>query len=171
VKTVVPDEAHAKITCRLVPDQDPDKVIETLKAHVERNTPPGVTVAVQAAPGRAKPYFIAPEHWGNRAAGAVLTELYGRLPYLTRVGGSVPACEIFLSGLRAYTVGFGFALQDENLHAPDEFFRLSSFERAVRGRGRCCWSGWESTILPEQNTATTLAAAVGDWRQPTFIDR
>jgi acetylornithine deacetylase/succinyl-diaminopimelate desuccinylase-like protein len=132
VNTVVPNEAHAKITCRLVPDQDPDKVIETLKAHVERNTPPGVTVAVQAAPGRAKPYFIAPEHWGNRAAGAVLTELYGKQPYLTRVGGSVPACEIFLSGLRAYTVGFGFALQDENLHAPNEFFRLSSFERGER---------------------------------------
>lgn len=132
MKTVVPKEAHAKITCRLVADQDPDEVIETLRAHVERNTPPGVTVEVQAASGRAKPYYIAPDHWGNRAAGAVLTELYGRQPYLTRLGGSIPACAIFLSGLRAYTVIFGFALKDENLHAPNEFFRLSSFERGER---------------------------------------
>jgi acetylornithine deacetylase/succinyl-diaminopimelate desuccinylase-like protein len=132
MKTVVPNEAHAKITCRLVPDQDPEKVIETLGAHVERNTPPGVTVEVQAAPGRAKPYVIAPDHWGNRVAGAVLTELYGRQPYVTRLGAGIPVCEIFLSGLWAYTVIFGLALEDENFHAPNEFFRLSSFERGER---------------------------------------
>lgn len=129
VKTVLPNEAHAKITCRLVPDQDPDRVIETLTAHVRRHTPSGVTVEVQAAPIRAKPYLIAPDHWGNRLAGAVLTELYGRQPYLTRVGGSVPVCEIFLSALGAHTVTFGLALEDENIHAPNEFFRLGSFER------------------------------------------
>jgi len=129
VKTIVPNEAHAKITCRLVPDQDPDRVIETLRAHVKRHAPPGVTVEVQAAAVRAKPYFIPPDHWGNRLAGAVLTELYGRRPYLTRAGGSIPVCEIFLSRLGAYTVSFGLGLEDENIHAPDEFFRLSSFER------------------------------------------
>jgi acetylornithine deacetylase/succinyl-diaminopimelate desuccinylase-like protein len=132
MKTIVPNEAHAKITCRLVPDQDPDTVIEMLRAHVERNTPRGVTVEVQAAPGRAKPYFIAPDHWGNRVAAAVLTELYGRQPYLTRLGAGIPVCEIFLSGLRASTVIFGLALEDENFHAPNEFFRLSSFERGER---------------------------------------
>jgi acetylornithine deacetylase/succinyl-diaminopimelate desuccinylase-like protein len=132
MKTIVPNEAHAKITCRLVPDQDPEKVIQALKAHVKRNAPPGVTVEVQAAPGRAKPYYIAPDHWGNRVAGAALTELYGRQPYLTRLRGSIPACEIFLGGLGAYTIIFGLALGEENLQAPNELFRLSSLERGER---------------------------------------
>ena len=129
VKTIVPGQAHAKLSCRLVPDQDPDRVIETLRAHVEKHTPAGVTVNLQPAAIRAKPYLMAPDHWANQAAGAVLAELYGRPPYLTRSGGSIPVCETFLSCLGAYTVIFGLGLADEDIHAPNEFFRLSSLER------------------------------------------
>jgi acetylornithine deacetylase/succinyl-diaminopimelate desuccinylase-like protein len=129
VKTVLPREAHAKISCRLVLDQDPERVIELLTAHADRHAPAGVTVEVVAASVRAKPYLIPPDHWGNRVAAAVLTQLYGRRPYLTRLGASVPVCETFVSGLRTHTVIFGMSLEDENIHAPDEFFRLSSFER------------------------------------------
>jgi acetylornithine deacetylase/succinyl-diaminopimelate desuccinylase-like protein len=132
MKTIVPSSAHAKITCRLVPDQDPDRVIEQLRAHVRSNTPPGVTVEVEVMPARARPYFIPPDHWGNRIAGATLAEVYGRQPYLTRTGGSIPVCDIFLSVLGAHTVIFGLGLEDEKIHAPNEFFRLSSFERGER---------------------------------------
>jgi acetylornithine deacetylase/succinyl-diaminopimelate desuccinylase-like protein len=132
MKTIVPSSAHAKVTCRLVPDQDPETVVERLTAHVRRNTPRGVVVDVQPLLARARPYLIPSEHWGNRIASATLAEVYGRQPFVTRTGGSIPVCEIFLSTLGAYTVIFGLGLEDENIHAPDEFFRLSSFELGER---------------------------------------
>ena len=129
IKTVLPNEAHAKITCRLVPDQDPATIVELLTRHVERNTPAGVRVTVRPLPGAARPYLVPVDHWGNQAAAAVLTELYGKTPYITRLGGSIPVCGLFLRELGAYTVNFAFGLMDEQIHAPNEFLRLSSFRR------------------------------------------
>jgi acetylornithine deacetylase/succinyl-diaminopimelate desuccinylase-like protein len=135
-KTVLPNEAHAKITCRLVADQDPATIAGLLTRHVERHTPAGVRATVRSLPGAAKPYLVPEDHWGNRAAKAVLTELYGKAPYYLRIGGSIPVCELFLSILGAYTVNFAFGLMDEQIHAPDEFFRLSSFRRGPVAYGR-----------------------------------
>jgi len=135
-KTVLPNEAHAKITCRLVTNQDPATIVSLLTRHVERNTPPGVRATVRSLPGAAKPYLVPMDHWGNRAAEAVLTELYGKAPYYLRIGGSIPVCELFLSILGAYTVNFAFGLMDEQIHAPDEFFRLSSFRRGPVAYGK-----------------------------------
>ena len=132
-KTVLPNEAHAKITCRLVADQDPARVAETVCEHVRRHTPPAVRVTCEVLSGTAQPYRIPENHPGNIAAAEVLTELYGRPPYYTGVGGSVPVCELFQSVLGVYTVGFGFALDDERFHAPDEFYRLASFYRGQEG--------------------------------------
>ncbi|MGH2479209.1 MAG: M20/M25/M40 family metallo-hydrolase, partial [Ktedonobacteraceae bacterium] len=129
IKTVLPNEAHAKITCRLVARQEPAVIADLLTRHVEKQTPPGVHVTVRQLPGSALPYLIPLDHWGNQAAAAVLTEIYGKTPYYMRVGGSIPVCELFSSILGVYTVGFAFALQDEQAHAPNEFFRLSSFQR------------------------------------------
>ena len=132
VKTVLPSHAHAKITCRLVADQDPDVIRDRLTAHVEAHAPPGVRVTVRPLPGSARPYQMPAGHPGTAAARAVLTELYGKPPYHIRTGGSVPVCELFRSVLGVYTVGFGFGLDDEQFHAPNEFFRLSSFERGQK---------------------------------------
>lgn len=132
VKTVLPNEAHAKITCRLVADQDGSRIIEAITRHVARHAPEGVEVTVTPLPGSSKPYRMSDAHPGNQAAREVLREEYGRDPYSIRVGGSVPVCELFLTHLGAYTVGFGFALDDERFHAPDEFFRVASFERGPR---------------------------------------
>jgi len=126
---VLPAVAHAKISCRLVPHQDPARIARLVAAHAEQHAPAGVTVTASPTNAGARPYLIPAEHWGNRAAAAVLEELYGRKPYLVRTGGSVPVCALFLRTLGAYTIGFGFALDDEQVHAPNEFFRLSSFER------------------------------------------
>jgi len=87
-------------------------------------------------PGAARPYYIPTDHWGSRAAAAVLTELYGVEPYQSRTGGSIPVCELFLDTLGVYTVGFAFGLRDEQIHAPDEFFRLGSFRRGQRAYAR-----------------------------------
>jgi acetylornithine deacetylase/succinyl-diaminopimelate desuccinylase-like protein len=131
-KTVLPAEAHAKITCRLVPRQDPDRIVELLTAHVKRHAPTSVTVDAQPLAFRAKPYLIPRDHWGNQIASDVLTKIYGMKAYEVRMGASVPVCEMFLTRLGAYTVTFGFSLTDEQVHAPNEFLRLSSYDRGQR---------------------------------------
>jgi acetylornithine deacetylase/succinyl-diaminopimelate desuccinylase-like protein len=128
-KTVLPNEAHAKITCRLVANQQPAQIIKLLEAHIAKHAPRGVRVTVTASNASSDPYSMPADHPANRAAYAVLEALYGRPPYYVRMGGSVPVCPMFLKHLGAYTVSLGFGLEDECVHAPDEFFRLSSFRR------------------------------------------
>lgn len=132
VKTVLPNEAHAKITCRLVADQDPMQIADLIAAHVRTHAPRGVTVSVRQLPGLARPYLMPMDHPANLAASEVLEKLYGKKPYYTRTGGTIPVCELFQTTLGAYTVGFAFGLDDENVHAPDEFFRLSSFAKGQK---------------------------------------
>jgi acetylornithine deacetylase/succinyl-diaminopimelate desuccinylase-like protein len=129
-KTVLPATAHAKISCRLVPDQDPQETLKRVSTHIEKHSPVGVTVKVRPDPSMANPYLIPADHPGNRAARRVHREIYGKEPYLARMGGSIPVCGIFLKELGAYTVNFAFGLQDENAHGPDEFFRLKNFSRS-----------------------------------------
>ncbi len=135
-KTVLPAVAGAKITCRLVPEQEPDAIRALLVRHIERQAPRGVRVTVTPPPGGARPYRMPPEHWGNRAAAAVLAELYGRPPYYLRLGATVPILDVFRQLLGAYSVGVGFGLEDEQVHAPNEFFRLGSFDRGQRAYAR-----------------------------------
>lgn len=132
IKTVLPREAHAKITCRLVPNQEPGKVEKLVEAHVRRHAPSGVKVRAHSEGVGARPYLVPAEHPGNRAARDVLFELYGREPYQTRSGGSVPICETFLRYLGVHSIAFGFGLRDEQVHAPNEFFRLASYARGRR---------------------------------------
>lgn len=128
VKTVIPSLAHAKISCRLVPDQDPDRIIQRITEHVSKFAPAGVTVSVKPMPGSADPYVISQDHPGNLAARNVLKTLYGKEPYIVGMGGTIPVCGLFYKYLKADVVNFAFALNDENVHAPDEFFRIASFE-------------------------------------------
>ncbi len=132
IKTVLPSEAHAKITCRLAPDQDPVKVAERIVAHVEKVTPPGVTVTVRRFENAALPYLMPADHPGNQAARRVHLQLYGKEPFYVRSGGSIPVLSMFQESLGAYTINFGFGLPDENIHSPNEFWRLSSFDKAQK---------------------------------------
>ena len=132
-KTVIPSEAHAKITCRLVANQNPHKIVEKLIAHVEKHAPVGVDVEARPGNGVAQPFLMASDHPANAMAAEVLTELYGTPPYHVRVGGSVPVIPMFQSELGAETINFGWSLGDEMLHAPNEFFRLASLARGMRG--------------------------------------
>jgi acetylornithine deacetylase/succinyl-diaminopimelate desuccinylase-like protein len=129
IKTVLPAEAHAKITCRLVADQDPATIVQLLQAHVEQHTPPGVRVTVTPLAFRAHPYLVPADEPGNLVAREVLTELYEREPYYVRSGGSIPVCALFQEHLGVYTTSFGFGLSDERFHSPDEFYRLASFRK------------------------------------------
>lgn len=132
VKTVLPSSAHAKITCRLVADQDPAEIVRHITTHIEKNTPPGVRVTVKPEASAAEPYLMPVDHPGNVAARDVHLELYGKEPFYVRSGGSIPFCSLFHKVLGVYTVNFAFALPDEKQHSPNEFFRLHNYERAQR---------------------------------------
>ncbi len=128
-KTVLPSKAHAKITCRLVANQEPKKIYDLIKSHVEANTPPGVTIDIEPLPGSAHPLLVPNNHNSSAIARKVLTELYGKEPYQIRVGGSIPVMSILAQELGVHPTIFAFGLEDEQIHAPNEFFRLSSFKK------------------------------------------
>jgi acetylornithine deacetylase/succinyl-diaminopimelate desuccinylase-like protein len=131
-KTVIPCEAHAKVSCRLVAEQAPARVRALLHEHIRRHAPPEVDVAVTDLPGEGEPYVIPDGHPGLVAAERALREVYGRAPYRVRMGASVPATAILRRHLGVWTVPFGFSVwDDERAHAPDEFVRLASLAKGV----------------------------------------
>ncbi len=129
VKTVLPALAWANCSCRLAPDQDPAAEFERIQAHVAHHMPRGVEVDVRRMPGGAYPYQIPADHLANRVVAEVLRELYGREPYQVRAGGTVPMMGILLRGLGVHMASLGFSLPDQNGHAPNEFLRLSGWNR------------------------------------------
>jgi acetylornithine deacetylase/succinyl-diaminopimelate desuccinylase-like protein len=135
LKTVLPSTAHAKISCRLVADQDPSTIADLLVAHVHKVAPAGVKVTATKAESGAIPYLVPATHRGLRIAASVLTDVYGKEPYQIRMGGTIPANALFRQYLKAYTIVFAFALQDERQHSPNEFFRLSSYKRGQQAYG------------------------------------
>jgi len=128
-KTVLPAQAHAKITCRLVANQDPERIYDLLKAHVEANIPTGVSAEVNRLPGSANSFLTPSSHNSSQIAAEVLSEVYGKDPYMVRTGGSIPVMSMLLDQLGIHATIFAFGLEDEKVHAPNEFFRLSSFRR------------------------------------------
>ena len=123
-KTIVPSEAHAKITCRLVPQQDPHEVVAQVKRHLERNAPAGTRLSFGANGHGARPAGIARDHWIVKAAERALESVYGVKPLIVRMGGTVPVAEIFQRVMGLETMYFSFSTGDEDFHAPNEFFRV-----------------------------------------------
>lgn len=130
-KTVIPAEAHAKITCRLVPDQDPQAIIAAIEAHVARHCPPGVRAQV-VGHHTARPWLVEPNHAAVKVAAGALEQEYGRPPVFTRMGGSIPVVDTFATLLQLPVVLLGFGLPDENFHAPNEHFHLENFRAGMR---------------------------------------
>ena len=124
-KTVIPSEAHAKLTCRLVPKQVPNDIVQKVVRHLGTHLAEGVRLEVRESEHGAYPYRLPLQHPGLRAAQAVLCDLYGQDPLLVGVGGTVPVCETFQRLLSIDTVFFAFGVGDEDIHSPNEFFRIS----------------------------------------------
>ena len=82
---------------------------------------------VERLAGSADPFLVPSGHNSSSAAAEFLTEVYGKAPYLTRSGGSIPVMNMLLNELGVHATVFAFGMNDENLHAPNEFFRLSNF--------------------------------------------
>ena len=128
-KTVIPSEAQAKITCRLVPDQAPAAMLDCIERHLRQACPPGVRLEVTREPGGAFPVAVPADHPGLRLAMQVLEETYGQKTLPVRMGATVPIGGIFRQRLGIETVFFSFATSDEDYHAPNEFFRLDRLRR------------------------------------------
>ncbi|MEM6887079.1 MAG: dipeptidase [Pseudomonadota bacterium] len=126
-KTVLPSVATAKITCRLVAHQNPEQIFDRIAAHIDAHCPPGVICEISKNPGRADPFLVPAGHNATAIAGQVLEEVYGKAPYRTRVGGSIPVMSTLLDEIGLHAVMFAFGHEDENQHAPNEFFRLKTF--------------------------------------------
>ncbi len=131
-KTVIAREAHAKITCRLSPDQVPSHVIAAIERHIHTHCPAGITVNVQPTAGSSSAFAIAPTHPVLRVTREVLRDAYQREPLMIRLGGTLPVADYFRQDLGQDIVFLAWSMPDEHLHGPDEFFRLENFDRGLR---------------------------------------
>jgi acetylornithine deacetylase/succinyl-diaminopimelate desuccinylase-like protein len=125
-KTVIPNEAFAKLTMRLVPGQNPQSAKQAVIDHLKAQVPPGATLEIYGDRGQGGAYAVPPDHPLLGAAVAAIEHTTGQSPLKVRIGASLPLTEIVSRVLGLDTVMFSFALSDENFHAPNEFFRLSS---------------------------------------------
>ena len=134
IKTVLPAEAGAKITCRLVPDQNPDEIVALLKAHVEKHKPAGVDITISEF-DKGAPYITPFDHPVIQAAGRSYEHVYEVPTAFIRGGGSIPIVAAFDQILALPVVLMGFGLTSENFHAPNEHFHLENFDKGLRVLG------------------------------------
>jgi acetylornithine deacetylase/succinyl-diaminopimelate desuccinylase-like protein len=131
-KTVLPSEAHAKITMRLAPGMDPSRARATVRAHLESHVPDGVTLSFVPKDGGTPAPTLAEDHPLLLTAFQVQQTVHGRPPVVVRSGGTLPVSAIFREMLGIGTLAYGLAMPDEDVHAPNEFFRLSSLDEGLR---------------------------------------
>jgi acetylornithine deacetylase/succinyl-diaminopimelate desuccinylase-like protein len=130
-KTIIPASASAKITCRLVPNQDPERIANLVRDAVLAAAPIGVTVTAEPKAG-GRPVVTSIDHPAVLAASRAMEDVFGVAPAMTRDGGSIPPVESFarLMGLPAVLVGLG--LPDDQIHAPNEKFTLDMYFKGIR---------------------------------------
>jgi acetylornithine deacetylase/succinyl-diaminopimelate desuccinylase-like protein len=125
-KTVIPATAMAKVSMRLVPNQDPDRIAALFEEYLRKATPKNVELKVTRMHG-GKPWMTELDNRFVQAAARAIEMGFGKTPVYTREGGSIPVVSTFQSELNAPTVLFGIGLPDENAHAPNEKLDLGNF--------------------------------------------
>jgi acetylornithine deacetylase/succinyl-diaminopimelate desuccinylase-like protein len=129
-KTVIPAVAMAKVSMRLVPDQDPDRIADLFEAYVRKVTPKSVELKLTRMHG-GKPWIADYDNEYVQAAGRAIEQGFGKVPVFCREGGSIPVVSTFQQELGLPAVLFGIGLPDENAHAPNERLDLSNFQNGV----------------------------------------
>ncbi len=130
-KTIIPAKAGCKITCRIVPGQDPGKVYAALERHLRKHCPPGVRLHVREG-HRATAVFTDPETpWAKRARAALETA-FGQPAALTREGGSIPVVNLFQKILGTQPLLLGTYAPGERAHSPNERYRVEDFYAGIR---------------------------------------
>jgi acetylornithine deacetylase/succinyl-diaminopimelate desuccinylase-like protein len=130
-KTVIPARAVAKVSIRLVPRQDPEKIIAAVKEFVKANSPKGVECEVRvlsAGPG----LMVNPDHPAIRVAAKSFSEIFGKQTVFTRSGGSIPIVGDFANHLGIPTILMGFGLPDDGLHSPNEKYNIRNYYDGIR---------------------------------------
>jgi acetylornithine deacetylase/succinyl-diaminopimelate desuccinylase-like protein len=130
-KTVLPSFAAAKVSMRLVPDQDPKALFAKFEAHVKSLAPKAVTVVVKDLHS-AKPWITSPDHPMLQSAVRALARAWTKKPALIREGGSIPVMATFQQTHDLPCILMGFGLHDDQVHAPNEKFSLTSFHGGTK---------------------------------------
>lgn len=129
-KTVIASKAYAKISMRLVPDQDPDEITELFKSHFESIAPKGVRVKVTPHHG-GHPYVTPIDNIGYQAANKAYSETFGVPAIPQRSGGSIPIVALFEKELGSKTILMGFGLDSDAIHSPNEHFGLFNYLKGI----------------------------------------
>ena len=127
---MIPARATAKLSFRLVPDQDPREIDRLFRKHLARITPPTVHANIRTM-SNAEPVLIDPQHPAIRAARLAYRKGFGAAPVFLRSGGTIPILSVLQKTLGIPTVLMGFALPDDRVHAPNEKFHIPNFFRGI----------------------------------------
>ena len=149
-KTVIPSEAHAKVTCRLGPGQEPRAVGDAVEAHLRAHCPPYADLEVSRPETGTPAYAIPGDDRFLAAVERVVEHVHGQKPVRVGIGGTLPISPMVKQILGLETVTLSYATADEQIHAPNEFFRLSSFDDGLQA-----WS----RLLDEAARAPALTGA------------
>jgi acetylornithine deacetylase/succinyl-diaminopimelate desuccinylase-like protein len=130
-KTVIPAKAVGKVSIRLVPKQDPDKVVKSVEKFVKENAPKGIQCEVRvlsAGPG----LMVNTDHPAIRVAAKAFSDIYGKQTVFTRSGGSIPIVGDFATHVGIPTILMGFGLPDDGLHSPNEKYNIRNYYDGIR---------------------------------------
>ncbi|MGQ9814117.1 MAG: dipeptidase [Candidatus Roseilinea sp.] len=130
-KTVLPAVARAKISCRLIPYQDPDKVARAVTEYMQQIAPPATTLTFHRLQGGHRATLIARDSAYMQAAARAAEAAYGNEPVWMLEGGSIPVVNDFQSVLGKPVILLGFGLESDRLHAPNERFALACYEKGI----------------------------------------
>jgi acetylornithine deacetylase/succinyl-diaminopimelate desuccinylase-like protein len=130
-KTIIPARAQAKLSCRLVPDQEPDDIARKLTAHLERIAPPGVRVRVEPLHG-GRPYLAPTDHPVFEVAKRAFSRAFGKETVFMREGGSIPFVRTIADATGKPCLLMGFGQPDENSHAPNEWLDLENYHLGIK---------------------------------------
>jgi len=148
-KTIIPATASAKFTCRLVANQDPKKIAEAIRKHLEANLPCGVRLTIEI--GHGAPAMLASiDSPFVAAAKQAIQAGFGVEPVLIREGGSIPIVAKFQEALGADCLLLGWGLDDDNTHSPNEKFRIADYHRGIES-STWLWHHLANATLPSAN--------------------
>ena len=129
-KTVLPSKANAKISCRLVPNQNSDTITTQLINHLKSIAPPYVDIKIKIDHG-GEPYMTPIDSNGYKAAAKAIETTFGKQPIPVRGGGSIPICSLFEKELGIKIIFMGFGLDSDNLHSPNEKYDLANYYKGI----------------------------------------
>ena len=129
-KTVLPSKALAKISMRLVPNQNPEKIAKEFTKHIKSLTPKSISVEVRMM-HYGMPAVAPLDGDGIKAASAALKKAFGKNTVYTREGGSIPIIVDFMEQLKVPAIMIGFGLDSDDIHSPNEHFWIENFEKGL----------------------------------------